>query len=116
MRKTDVEKILQQNFEEAQKLVWKHGKPCDYPCEDMREIELPNGGVKVIIGIDEGKVTKVRTWEDSGMEYYYEAEEKDYVESICDNFHDNDGWTLDCDFAHGTENRIYLAIGKMFGK
>jgi hypothetical protein len=109
MNKTDISKILLENCDEAQKLVWKHGKPCEYPFGNMREIELPNGGVDAIIGVDEGKVTKVRTWEDGGMEYYYEAEtdDRDYVDS---------GWTLECDLAYCTANDIHLAIGDMFNK
>ena len=108
MDKTNISEILYKNFEEAQKLVRKHGKPCKYPLNDMRE--MPNGGVKVMIGTDEGKVTKVRTFDDElcGMEYCYEAEEKDFDEY--------NGWILDCYFSHGTENNIYLAIGKMFDK
>jgi hypothetical protein len=110
MDKTNISEILYKNFEEAQKLVRKYGKPCKYPLEDMREIELPNGGVKVMIGTYEGKVTKVRTFDDElcGMEYCYEAEDEDVVEY--------DGWILDCEFAHGTENNIFLAIGEMFDK
>ena len=116
MRKINIQEILYKNFEEAQKLVWKHGSPCKYPCNGMRELVLPNGGVQVTIGLDEGKITKVRTWKNSGIEYYYIAEEKDYVEEICDHYKDNDGWVLDCDFAHGTENNVYLAIWDMFNK
>ena len=100
MNKIDITTILKENHAETQKLIREHGKPC---MGNMKEIEL-NEDVDVIIGVDDGKVTKVRTFDedDCGVEFYYT---NGFLESV---------WVMACDFAYGTENNVYLALAKMF--
>ena len=95
MDKTDVVKIIEENFEEAHKLLWENRKD--------KETILPNK-VFAISGASEGNVTKVRMSDkDCLIECYFE-----------DNEEFNSGWTDICDFSYGYENNIYLAIGEMF--
>jgi hypothetical protein len=91
MNKTDVVKIIDENCQEAHKLLW--AKMGD------KELTLTKK-VFVIVGISEGYITKVRLCEEDGaMECYFE-----------DNEDFDSGWTDFCDISYGYENNVYLAL------
>ena len=97
MNKTDVVKILNENYQEAHKLLWENCK--------SKEVTLRKK-VFVIIGISEGNITKVRmSHKDTCMEVYFE-----------DNENIDNGWADVCDISYGYENNVYLEIGNMFTK
>ena len=91
MNKTDVVKIIDENCQEAQKLLWAK----------MGDKELTfTKKVFVIIGLSEGYITKVKQYEEDGvMEFYFE-----------DNEHIDSGWLVNCDISYGYENNVYLAL------
>jgi hypothetical protein len=97
MNKTDVVKILNENYQEAHQLLWSKKKD---------EVLVLPKKIYAICSPSEGYITKVRMeCEDGQIECYFE-----------DNDDIDSGWTDISTLSYGYENNIYLAIDEVLNK